>query len=416
MRHCGAGFGQRRFIPSAVNEENPKPQLAANPGPPAGSAALDGHPLQQAPVLVVDDSRTMRLALVRALNKIGFCNTTEATNGRQALELARAKPFALMLLDMEMPEMNGMDVLVTLKADRDLSGLPVIVISGAEQVESAVNCIELGAEDFLPKPFNPTLLRARVTSSLEKKRLRDLDRLRLAQLQAEKDLLQTEKDRSERLLLNILPKPIAERLKLGEHTIANGHPIVTVMFADLVGFTALSRRTAPADLVGILNGIFTTFDLLVERSCLEKIKTIGDSYMLAGGIPLARDDHAQAVADVALEMIIALDRMNAANGTDLKMRIGINTGPIIAGVIGKRKFTYDLWGDTVNLASRMESSGVPGAIQVSESTYQTLQEDFVLVERGMVQCKGIGEVKTYFLKERRTVVWNTGTGGGSPPL
>jgi adenylate cyclase len=387
------------------------------PAPPASAAeadaAPDSGPLQRAAVLVVDDSRTMRLALIRALNHLGFRNLTEATNGRHALELVRAKPFDLMLLDMEMPEMTGMEVLVALKADHELSGLPVIVISGAEQVESAVNCIELGAEDFLPKPFNPTLLRARVTSSLEKKRLRDLDKLRLAQLQAEKELLQIEKDRSERLLLNILPKPIAERLKLGERTIANGHPVVTVMFADLVGFTALSRRTAPADLVGILNGIFTTFDLIVERSCLEKIKTIGDSYMLAGGIPVPRDDHAQAVADVALEMIATLDRLNAANGTELKMRIGMNTGPIIAGVIGKRKFTYDLWGDTVNLASRMESSGVPGAIHVSENTYQVLKDEFVLVERGMVECKGIGQVKTYFVKERRTIVWNA-AGGAQP--
>jgi class 3 adenylate cyclase len=396
---------------SAGQDAPPKPK------PTGDTGALDesSTPLHEASVLVVDDSRTMRLALIRSLNGLGFRNLTEATNGRHALELVRAKPFDLMLLDMEMPEMTGMDVLVALKADRDLSGLPVIVISGAEQVDSAVNCIELGAEDFLPKPFNPTLLRARVTSSLEKKRLRDLDRLRLAQLQAEKELLQIEKDKSERLLLNILPKAIAERLKLGEHTIANGHPVVTVMFADLVGFTALSRRTAPADLVGILNGIFTTFDLLVERSCLEKIKTIGDSYMLAGGIPLQRDDHAQAVADVALEMVAAMDRLNAANGTDLKMRIGINTGPIVAGVIGRRKFTYDLWGDTVNLASRMESSGMPGMIHVSENSYQALKDDFVLVERGIVQCKGIGDVKTYFLKERKTFVWKTSAPAGTSP-
>lgn len=393
-----------------MNEQDAHPR----PVPPTVPAAPEPSPLHQAAVLVVDDSRTMRLALIRALNQLGFRNLTEATNGRQALELVHAKPFDLMLLDMEMPEMTGMEVLVALKSNRELSGLPVIVISGAEQVESAVNCIELGAEDFLPKPFNPTLLRARVTSSLEKKRLRDLDKLRLAQLQAEKELLQIEKDKSERLLLNILPKPIAERLKLGERTIANGHPVVTVMFADLVGFTAMSRRTAPADLVGILNGIFTTFDLIVERSGLEKIKTIGDSYMLAGGIPLQRDDHAQAVADVALEMIVALDRLNAANGTDLKMRIGLNTGPIVAGVIGKRKFTYDLWGDTVNLASRMESSGVPGAIQVSENTCHALKDDFVLEERGLVQCKGIGEVKTYFLKARRSFMWNVGTDAGKP--
>jgi len=166
-----------------MNEEYPNPKLTVNPVPPEDSAAvLDGGSLQQAAVLVVDDSRTMRLALIRALNTLGFRNIREAANGRQALELVLTKPFDLMLLDMEMPEMNGMEVLAALKANPDLSGLPVIVISGAEQMESAVKCIESGAEDFLPKPFNPTLLRARVTSSLEKKRLRDLDRLRLAEL------------------------------------------------------------------------------------------------------------------------------------------------------------------------------------------------------------------------------------------
>lgn len=372
---------------------------------------MDTSALQRAAVLVVDDSRTMRLVLIRALNALGFHNITEATNGRQALDLVLARSFDLMLLDLEMPEMNGMEVLVAVKTRRELAGLPIIVISGADQVENAVHCIELGAEDYLPKPFSPTLLRARVTSSIEKKRLRDLDRLRLAQLQAEKELLEIEKEKSERLLLNILPKAIAERLKLGERTIANGHPVVTVLFADLVGFTAMSRRTPPAELVGILNGIFTAFDLLVEKHRIEKIKTIGDSYMLAAGIPLHREDHAQAVADVAIEMIATLNRLNAANGTDLKIRVGINTGPIVAGVIGKRKFTYDLWGDTVNLASRMESSGLPGFIHVSESSYQALKENFVLEERGITHCKGIGDVTTYFLKDRKALVWNS---GGTP--
>ncbi len=153
-----------------MNEPNPNPHPAVHPSTPGESAA--GR-LQQAAVLVVDDSRTMRLGLIRALNALGFHNLTEAANGRQALELVLAGPFDLMLLDMEMPEMNGVEVLAALKANPDLNGLPVIVISGAEQMESAVKCIELGAEDFLPKPFNPTLLRARVTSSLEKKRLRD---------------------------------------------------------------------------------------------------------------------------------------------------------------------------------------------------------------------------------------------------
>ncbi|MFM7817823.1 MAG: adenylate/guanylate cyclase domain-containing protein [Verrucomicrobiota bacterium] len=383
-----------------MNTPSPLPSPASQPSLDPGTP-LNATSLQEAAVLVVDDSRMMRLALIRALNGLGFRNITEAANGRQALDLALAKTFDLMLLDMEMPEMTGMEVLNAMKDRPELSGLPVIVVSGAEQVENAVQCIELGAEDFLPKPFSPTLLRARVTSSIEKKRLRDLDRLRLQQLQTDKELLQIEKDKSENLLLNILPKAVADRLKQGEQTIANGHATVTVLFADLVGFTELARRTSPADLVSLLNAIFTAFDLLVEKHQLEKIKTIGDSYMLAGGIPLHRADHAQAVADIALEMIHTLASLNAEKGTHLRVRIGINTGPIVAGVIGKRKFTYDLWGDTVNLASRMESSGVPGLVHVSESTFEALKAEFDLEERGITQVKGIGEVRTYFLRGRR---------------
>jgi class 3 adenylate cyclase len=284
--------------------------------------------------------------------------------------------------------------------DPRLKGIPTIVISGNEQIDLVVQCIEAGAEDYLIKPPNPTLLRARVTTSLEKKRLRDLDKLRFAQIQAEKELVEIEKEKSERLLLNILPGTIAGRLKGGEKTIANGHQTVSVMFADLCGFTALSRKTTPADLVTMLNGIFTAFDTIVEKHGVEKIKTIGDCYMLVGGLPTHREDHAQVVADVALEMVQALNHINQVNGTELAMRIGIHTGPVVAGVIGKIKFTYDLWGDTVNVASRMESSGAPGKVHLSEQTQSALGKDFILEERGMVECKGLGQVKTFFLTGR----------------
>jgi class 3 adenylate cyclase len=356
--------------------------------------------LKSAEILVVDDSRMMRAGLTRSLNQLGFTKISEAVDGRDAVAKLTEKSFDLMLLDMEMPEMNGMEVLAAMRLNPQLHGVPVIVISGAEQIELAVQCIEAGAEDYLPKPPNQTLLRARVTTSLEKKRLRDLDRLRFAQLQAEKELVELEKEKSEKLLLNILPGAIAGRLKGGEKSIANGHPTVSVMFADLCGFTAMSRKTTPEDLVTILNSIFTAFDQIVIKHQVEKIKTIGDCYMLVGGLPTHRDDHAEAVADAALEMVAALDRINASRGTDLKMRVGIHTGPVVAGVIGQIKFTYDLWGDTVNVASRMESSGMPGMVHLSEQTSAALHGHFALEERGMVECKGLGQVKTFFLKGR----------------
>ncbi len=363
---------------------------------PAEPASAD-HWLAKAQVLLVDDSRMMRAVLKKALGEIGFRNVVEAVDGADAVAKMLAAPFDLVLLDMEMPVMTGLEVLAAINLAPDLKGLPVIVISGADQIDMAVQCIEAGAEDYLTKPPNLTLLRARVSTSLEKKRLRDLERLRLLQLQAEKELVEREREKSERLLLNILPSAIAGRLKGGEKSIANGHEIVTVMFADLCGFTALSRHTAPADLVSMLNEIFTAFDLIVEKHGVEKIKTIGDCYMLVGGIPLHRDDHAAAVAECALEMIDALASINRANGTELEMRVGIHTGPVVAGVIGKIKFTYDLWGDTVNVASRMESSGQPGRIHISEQTEAQLRGRFPLEDRGFVECKGLGPVKTFFL-------------------
>ena len=353
--------------------------------------------LKSARVLVVDGSRMMRAALTRSLNELGFTHISEAGDGKAAMTMLLEQDFDLMLMSMELPILNGIEVLTAMRLSPKTSQVPVIVISGADQIEKVVQCIEAGAEDYLPKPPNPTLLRARVTTSLEKKRFRDLDRIRFAQLKAEKELVELEKEKSERLLLNILPGAIAGRLKSGEKTIANGHSVVTVMFADLVGFTAMSRKTDPADLVAILNGIFTAFDLIVEKNKIEKIKTIGDCYMLVGGLPTHRDDHAQAVVNSALEMMDALAKINERNGTDLKMRMGMHSGPVVAGVIGKIKFTYDLWGDTVNVASRMESSGQPGRINISEQTKVLLGDHFILEERGMVECKGLGPVKTYFV-------------------
>ena len=356
--------------------------------------------LSDAEILVVDDSRLMRIVLTKALQELGFTHITEAINGREAIEKLKERPYDLMLLDMEMPEMNGDEVLLAKSQDPKLKEVPTIVISASEHIDLAVKCIEAGAEDYLIKPPNPTLLRARVNTSLEKKRLRDMDRLLFARLQEEKELVEIEKEKSERLLLNILPASIARQLRNEGQTIANGHKMVTVMFADICGFTELSRNTSPSDLVTLLNGIFVAFDNIVENYGLEKIKTIGDCYMMVGGLPNHRDDHAHAVADASLEMLEALEYINEQNNISLAMRVGVHSGPVVAGVIGKIKFTYDIWGDTVNVASRMESSGMPGKIQISEQTQAELDSRFDLAERGMVDCKGLGQMKTFFLTGR----------------
>jgi class 3 adenylate cyclase len=215
--------------------------------------------------------------------------------------------------------------------------------------------------------------------------------------------LKHEQQRSERLLLNILPRPIAERLKDDHRAIADGFAEVSVLFADVVGFTAMSARMPPADLVRVLNRVFSLFDTLAERHGLEKIKTIGDCYMAVAGIPTPRADHARAVADMALDMQAALAEFDTGTPDRLRIRIGINSGPVVAGVIGLRKFIYDLWGDTVNVASRMESTGVAGAVQVSEATHRLLQDDFAFEPRGPVHVKGKGDMNTWLLTGRRIV-------------
>jgi adenylate cyclase len=213
--------------------------------------------------------------------------------------------------------------------------------------------------------------------------------------------LELEQQKSERLLLNILPASIAERLKEGSGVIADHFESTTVLFADIVGFTAMSEKVSPTELVGRLNRIFSAFDDLAERYNLEKIKTIGDAYMVAGGFPDARDGHANDVAGMALEMLSALEACNCKGELPMSIRIGIHTGPAVAGVIGIKKFFYDVWGDTVNTASRMESSGAPGRVHISEETARLVEGQFVVEERGMVEMKGKGCLRTYWLAGRK---------------
>jgi adenylate cyclase len=344
---------------------------------------------QPSSVLIVDDNEDIRSLLASQIKRQGHTVTT-AENGRQALEGVRTQPFDLLLLDIMMPELDGYGVLTQLKADPELRHLPVVVISAVDDLDSVVRCIELGADDYMFKPFNKVLLRARVNACLEKKRLRDQEQNYLR-------LIQAEQEKSERLLLNILPQPIAERLKQGQVTIADNFADVTVLFADLVDFTKLSARISPRELVSLLNEIFSTFDQLADRHGLEKIKTVGDAYLVVGGLPTPRPDHAKAIAEMALEMQQAVARLSTALGETFTIRIGINTGPVVAGVIGAKKFSYDLWGDTVNTASRMESHGLAGHIQVTSATYERLKDKYEFEERGCIPVKGKGEVRTYLL-------------------
>ncbi len=344
-------------------------------------------------ILVVDDNRLNRMKLSRGLEQQGHIVAT-AENGQQALEMIRAHSFDLVLLDIVMPEMDGYQVLERVKADNTLRDIPVIVISAVDEMDSIVKCIKMGAEDYLPKPFDPVLLRARIGASLEKKWLRDQEQAYLWQLQLEQE-------KSEQLLLNILPKPIADRLKQGQGIIADSFANVAVLFADIVGFTALSADMSPTTLIVLLNGIFSTFDQLAEKHELEKIKTIGDEYMVVGGLPTPRPDNVEAIANMALDMQSTISEFTADGDQPLRIRIGIHTGPVIAGVIGQRKFSYDLWGDTVNIASRMQAHGLCDHTQVTAQVYESLKDKYLFEERGVIQVKGKGEMTTYFLLGKR---------------
>ncbi|MBI3096890.1 MAG: response regulator [Planctomycetes bacterium] len=344
-------------------------------------------------VLVVDDSGDSRELLASLLREQGL-TILIAEDGRRALQRLVTEKFDLVLLDILMPDMDGYHVLGYLKADESLRDLPVIVISAVSELDSIIRCIEVGAEDYLLKPCNPVLLKARIDACLEKKRLRDCEQVYLHRLTEEQD-------RSEHLLLNILPKPIARRLKDGEVAIADAFDDVSVLFADIAGFTRLAMRRRPDELVSILNEVFSLFDALADRHGLEKIKTIGDAYMAAGGLPTPQPNHLEDLVEMALDVREVLAG-RTIGGERIRVRIGIHAGPVVAGVIGTRKFIYDLWGETVNIASRLESHGLPGMIHVTDEVRRRLQDRFLFEDRGATRLRGIGEMTTCFLVGRRS--------------
>jgi adenylate cyclase len=346
-------------------------------------------------VLVVDDDALNRMLLATNLEEQDYVVVT-AENGRKALDLLRAQPFDVVLLDLLMPEMDGYQLLEHMKSDNILRHLPVMIISALDEMDSVIRCIEMGATDYLTKPFDPVLLRARLNASLANKRIHDME-------QAHTKAIQVERERADRLLLNILPAPIAEQLKQGRQKIAESFPDVTVLFADVVDFTPWAAQHNPEEVLEVLNTIFSTFDRLADNYGLEKIKTIGDCYMVAGGLPIPRPDHAEAVAEMALDMRTEFNSLNVVRSQPrpLHLRTGMNSGPVVAGVIGHKKFIYDMWGDTVNTASRMQTHGVSNGIQVSLATFERLRDKYELQEQDYIDVKSKGKMKTYLLVGRK---------------
>ena len=342
-------------------------------------------------ILVVDDNKNNTTLLKKRLQKIGN-NVATANDGIEALNKVNDYEFDLVLLDIIMPNMNGYEVLEFLKKDKRYYEIPIIMLSSMDDLTSIYRCIELGADDYVTKPFDKMILEARISACIEKKLLRDKEKQLLEEIRKEKE-------KSDSLLLNILPKEIADRLKSGEELIADKHNEVSVLFADIVEFTPQSQNLNPKELVSILNTIFTHFDDLSTKYNIEKIKTIGDNYFAVAGLQVGGRKSAIDLINMAKEMITTVNNINDdLNAMNVSVRVGIHTGPIVAGVIGKNKFAYDLWGATVNKASRMESSGDKNKIQISSETYNLIKEDFEVTEKREVDIKGLGATKTYILR------------------
>jgi adenylate cyclase len=378
-------------------------------------------------ILIVDDLETNVRLLERTLRGAGYASVASTMNPYEVCELHRKNRYDLILLDLQMPGMDGFQVMEGLKEIEAGGYLPVLVVTA--QPNHKLRALQAGAKDFVSKPFDLVEVLTRANNMLEvrllhtetknharmlEQTLREVEESRELicrqsnEVKTLYDKIVVEQKLSERLLLNVLPRAIAQRLKgrredIGDsfaEVVADSFPEVTVLFADIVGFTKFSTGVSPELLVVLLNEIFTDYDTIADNRGLEKIKSIGDAYMAAAGLPVPVEDHAARAAHMALDMLDALARFNERNGYKFQIRIGINSGPVVAGVIGKRKFIYDLWGATVNTASRMESHGVAGRVQITGATRSRLDEPFLFEERGTIDVKGMGEIRTWFLTGR----------------
>ena len=350
-------------------------------------------------ILIVDDQKANISLLEQMLRSAGYVSVSSTENPRAVYDLHERNCYDLILLDLQMPGMDGFEVMEGLKRIDENGYLPVLVITA--QPNHKLRALKAGAKDFVSKPFDLAEVLARVRNMLEIRLLHMETKMLYERVSAEQRL-------SERLLLNVLPHAIAERLKGRTEAagnsfteiIADSFPEVTVLFADIVDFTRFSESLSAEALIGVLNDVFTSFDRIADNRGLEKIKTIGDAYMAVAGLPERVADHAARAAHMALDMIEVMERFNEQNHYNLRVRIGMSSGAAVAGVIGKRKFFYDLWGDVVNTANRMESHSLPGRIQMTEAARRQLGEAFLLEKRGTIDVKGKGEMCTWFLNGR----------------
>jgi adenylate cyclase len=320
-------------------------------------------------ILIVDDNEDNRYTLQLMLESDGHEHIASAAGGNEAIALIEKEKFSLVLLDLMMPDLNGDEVLKVIRSDPDKRDIPVVMISADTDADKVSQCIELGADDYLPKPFNPTILRARIGAALRRHSLRALESEYVGKIE-------NEKRHCENLLRNILPAGIATRLRNGESNIADHFDDATIIFADVVGFGKITARMKAYEIVACLNQLFSEFDRLAEDAGIEKIKTIGDNYMAVSGVPTPRANHIRTAAKFALDAIAATGRLRSRLPAPFPIRVGLHSGPVMAGVIGTRRFAYDVWGDTVSIAARMEAASQPNRVLASATTVKGLGGDY----------------------------------------
>lgn len=349
-------------------------------------------------ILVVDDTPANLKVLTGILKQNGY-KVRPAPSGKLALQGARSEKPDLILLDITMPEMNGYEVCKHLKADEVLKSIPVIFISALSETMDKIKAFSVGGLDYITKPFQVEEVLARVETHLKLHNLQlesENNNLKLEEINKE---LSADKKRIDELLSNILPVAVIPELKSTGYVKSASFKSVTTVFTDFVGFTSIAENLSPEKMVKELDEFFSFFDMIINKYKLEKLKTIGDAYMYAGGVPVPNStNHVDAVLSAMeiLQIMKVKNEKKKKNGEIVwKIRIGINTGPLMAGIIGERKFAYDVWGDSVNLASRMESHGEIGKINISSYTNDLIKDFFITEHRGKVEAKNKGLVDIY---------------------
>lgn len=369
------------------------PEGSSVPRSGLGAHVADAEILS-AKILIVDDKPANVMLLERLLRGAGYVGVTSTTAPLTVYDLHVANRYDLIVLDLQMPGMDGFAVMEGLKLVEQGGYLPVLVITA--QPSHKLRALQAGAKDFISKPFDVAEVLTRVHNMLEVRLLHVEIRRKNAELKVLFDEVVAERKRSERLALHVPPHSIAARLPARPDVTAESVSDATVLIADVVGFADIVPAAAPGQLALLADELFADFDRLAAEHGLHKVKTLGNSYMAVCGVSDAVDDHAPRAVRLALELLAATARYNDRHGHALQLRAGIATGPVVAGVIGRRMYLYDIWGDTVTIASRMESHGVAGRVQVSARTRGLLDESFALEARGALEVEGLGEVETWF--------------------